>query len=81
MLEGDAAILPDPFRAHTRVFVDWALQRAHEKDRKIMEMGTYYMKKIERERDDVIKRLKNRVGSPMQTPTPWADSLSSWGMY
>ncbi len=80
--ETDALI--DPFQPILDLFIDWALMRAHEKDRKMTELAAYYRNKVDRALADpnsVVARLKTRLkGGNMTVATTWADAFMNSGM-
>ena len=57
--QGDELL--NPFKGHTRVFVNYALQRAFEKDRKVTEFSEYYQKLVDTDTDLIVTRLKERI--------------------
>lgn len=75
--------LLDPFQPLVDLFIDWALMRAHEKDRKMAEMASYYRSKVKETINDpngVINRLKTRIKQGNKTmATPWMDDMSVTG--
>ena len=65
MMDGD--LLPGPLQASSRLFVDYAVMRAHEKDRKVTEFASYYQNRLFGPKGDtgevnlIIDRLKSRI--------------------
>jgi len=57
--QGDELL--NPFKGHTRVFVNYALQRAFEKDRKVTEFSEYYQKLVDADTEMIVTRLKERI--------------------
>jgi hypothetical protein len=53
--------LMNPFKGQTRLFVNYGLQRAFEKDRKVAEFAKYYRDMVQLETTEVIQRLKARI--------------------
>jgi hypothetical protein len=69
--------LSNPFKSFSDVCIDYALMRAHEKDRKMAEMAAYYRNRVDSAMDEyngAIKKMKERIkqGNKVMATT-WAD--------
>lgn len=63
LLQDQTDELMNPFKGQTRLFVNYALQRCFEKDRKITEFATYYEQKNTADVAEVVQRIKARIKS------------------
>lgn len=80
MLVNQGDTLQDPFKAHTRMYVNYALMRANEKDRKFDGAVPYYEKRYGKERDAVVPKLKSRIkAAGMAMATTWTDDYGNFG--
>jgi len=84
-LADQSDVLPDPFKAHSAMIVNYCLMRAHEKDRKFMEIATYYRriweKDIERP-DSIIYKIKSRLSQGNKAiASTYSDDYDSGAVY
>lgn len=69
LITQDGDVLPNPLQSISRLFVDYALMRCHEKDRKMTELAEYYKIKLFGAKDDgesgevgmFVHKLKQRL--------------------
>lgn len=70
-------VLKDPFKPFTMLFVNYCLMRAHEKDRKMTELATYYKDQVKDEFDmpeGIVSRIRARIKQGNKAiATTWED--------